>query len=236
MLVNFKQKVKSLIVAEPSGSNEFAQDWTSKIASVPGWLSRNEALLLWEMSRCVNPGNRIVEIGSYEGRSTVALALGSAGAQVQAVDPHTGDISEVEQGFVIDTWTKFQRNIARCGVSHVVVAVRDTSSSASKNYTGPPIELLFIDGWHSTEAVIADIEGWHKHLAPDASVVVDDWVYPPVAAGILKSSHLLPVIVGAVGKDLVFSNNLQVRNLAITRAAKRRARISNPIKIMGNLV
>lgn len=231
-----RHSIKSHVVAEPTGAPEFNQDWTTRIDTVPGWLSRSEALLLWEMSSCVDPDHAIVEIGSYEGRSTVALASGSAGAKVIAIDPHTGDISQIEQGFTVDTWIRFQENITRCGVESLISAVRDTSVSAAKRYLGPQVELLFIDGWHSTDAVQADIQEWSQHLAPVASVVIDDWTSPAVAAGIINCEHLLPTMVGAVGKDLVFSNSSRVRSLASVRAAKRGAILSSPRRVMQRMI
>lgn len=232
MLTNLKLRFISLVVAEPNGSASFDYDWTARIDTVPGWLSRNEALLLWEISGCVQGANAIVEIGSYEGRSTIALATGSTGARVTAVDPHTGDKTEVDEGLTVDTWDRFRANLLRTGVEKLVDPVRDSSVSAAEKYNGAPVELLFIDGWHSREAVIADIQAWRAHLAPNASVVIDDWYLPEVAAGVLDSEHLLPPLAGAVGKDLVFTNSELVLELPIMRAARRRARITNPYKIM----
>jgi len=131
---------------------------------------------------------------------------------------------------------RFQENVARCGVAALVVAVRDTSVSAAAQYTGPPVQLLFIDGWHSTEAVEADITGWIGHLAPETSVVIDDWTSPQVAAGILKCQYLLPKMLGAIGKDLIFSNDPNVKDLATIRAAKRGALLLSPLKLMQQIV
>jgi hypothetical protein len=42
-----------------------------------GWLERDEAFFLYELSKAVEDELAIVEIGSYEGKSTVALSAGS---------------------------------------------------------------------------------------------------------------------------------------------------------------
>ena len=60
------------------------------IDETPGWLSLDEAALLYHLARQTTTGS-IVEVGSYRGRSTVALAKGAlAGGNrpVYAVDPH----------------------------------------------------------------------------------------------------------------------------------------------------
>jgi hypothetical protein len=82
--------------------------------------------------------------------------------------------------------------------------VRALSVDAAGTYDGPPVGLLFVDGWHSTDAVVADVESWRPHLAPDPIVVFDDHPDPEVAAGVAKVEATLPPRLGACGKDLVF--------------------------------
>src|SRR2546422_11389447 len=104
------------------------------LAGVEGWLYFNEAWALHEMVR--NLGSRepavyVVEIGSWKGRSTIALALGvqARGAgTVFAIDPHTGAPDGVTFGWIGShtaggppvTVTEFQRNIAAAGVASLV--------------------------------------------------------------------------------------------------------------------
>jgi hypothetical protein len=37
------------------------------------------------------------------------------------------------------------------------------------------VDLLYVDGWHSYEAVVADGEAWLPHLSPRGVVVFDDY-------------------------------------------------------------
>jgi len=62
------------------------------LADVPGWLGDEEALALYELARGCTGRGAIVELGSWRGRSTICLALGSkdgSGVPVIAVDRHT---------------------------------------------------------------------------------------------------------------------------------------------------
>ena len=61
------------------------------VAGVEGWMTDAQARRLWDGARRVAPGGRIVEIGSFRGRSTIVLAS-AAGRDVAvvAIDPHGG--------------------------------------------------------------------------------------------------------------------------------------------------
>ena len=47
------------------------------LAGVPGWLSDEEAVALYELAKDCTGRGVIVEIGSFKGRSTICLGLGS---------------------------------------------------------------------------------------------------------------------------------------------------------------
>lgn len=66
------------------------------------------------------------------------------------------------------------------------------SVDAAAIYDGPAIGLLFIDGWHSTEAVEEDVHSWLPYLAPQRTIVFDDWERPEVGQGIKTSAHWFP--------------------------------------------
>ena len=59
-----------------------------RVLRTDGWLTADEAQGLAALAANTDSSDVIVEIGSYRGRSTIALALGSRGASVFAVDPH----------------------------------------------------------------------------------------------------------------------------------------------------
>ena len=188
----------------------FLRAWPS-IDPVDGWLTKLEAELLFALARDVPAGHAIVEIGSYKGRSTLTFSAGAgSGVPIFAVDPHTGDRTQVERGEVVDTWAEFRANLASAGTQSVV-PVRAPSVEAAKSYRGPEIGLLFIDGWHSTEAVLADWESWRPFLSTAPTIVFDDWNHPEVRIAIDSLLPHLPGRVGAVGKDEVFADRVPRR-------------------------
>jgi len=67
---------------------DFAEAW-QKASKVEGWLSQGQGRVLFDGARGVSAPNRIVEIGSHLGRSTILLALASSpDVRVTAIDPY----------------------------------------------------------------------------------------------------------------------------------------------------
>ena len=57
------------------------------IDPVGGWLTRDQARVLFDAVRSLPRGSTVVEVGSHQGRSTLALALARPDVTVVAVDP-----------------------------------------------------------------------------------------------------------------------------------------------------
>lgn len=213
--------LKKFYLPKLNRSHNFHLLFETHVSRITGWLSEDEAQFLYELSGFVEKGQRIVEVGSYEGKSTVSLALGARNeVLVVAVDPHQGDISEVQAGKVVNTYEKFLSNIKFAGVDQRILVKKMSSVDAAKDYTGEPIGLLFIDGWHSTAAVLEDIDAWLPYLHPEGIVVIDDWNDLEVKRAISQRRSKLPKLLGAVGKDLAFTNSNKLQQSEIGKFSK----------------
>lgn len=151
-------------------------DLAAALADVEGWLQDDEAFALHALARGT-PGDApvVVEIGSWKGRSTIAMALAFAqrgAGTVVAVDPHAGGYLRTELGE--DSWPEFQRNIAEAGMTDHVRPVVATSVEARQRFH-EPIDGLFVDGLHRYETVMADIDAWESLLRPGAWVAFHDF-------------------------------------------------------------
>jgi len=162
-----------------SAAEPKATDYFGIVAGVEGWLLDDEVELLYRLASGVTSGT-IVEIGSYRGKSTVTLALGSRDhyrVPVYAVDPHETFTGAMGFQFQPADRTAFLRNIVRCEVSEIVRVVNLPSCVAAAGWNRP-VELLWIDGDHRYESVKQDLNCWERHLAPGARVALHDSTDP----------------------------------------------------------
>jgi predicted O-methyltransferase YrrM len=159
-------------------------DHAAIACAIEGQISKAEAAALARLAAAVEPAAEIVEIGSYRGRSTVALALGSrsgAGARVYAVDPHVEFTGARGGRFGPTDRQELYGNLAAAGVGDLVAVVALGSVAAARAWDSKSVGLLFVDGDHAAEAVQADVDAWLPHLRPDAVVAFHDVDFAGVA-------------------------------------------------------
>jgi Methyltransferase domain len=145
---------------------------------VEGWLSDGQARRLFERAAGVPPAGRIVEIGSYRGRSAIVLANAAAGAEVVAIDPHAGNDRGPQEihGSASEgdaDHHAFLANLARAGVADRIRHVRLPSQDALGSVEGP-IDLLYVDGAHRLRPAIDDIARWGARVRPGGTMLVHD--------------------------------------------------------------
>jgi hypothetical protein len=147
---------------------------------IDGWLTRNEAATLHKLASKAN--GPIAEIGSWQGRSTAALALGSmAGSQqpVFAIDSFVGvpPLDRPTAGGQRPGWSSsspelLRANLDRVGVNGLVQIIAKPSLEAVDEI--PECSLLFIDGNHTYAAVKADLEAYLSKVALGGYVALHD--------------------------------------------------------------
>lgn len=156
-------------------------DWAevrAQVQAIEGFLSDAEAEYLYILAK--KCGGNIVEIGSWKGKSTVCLALGSkagSGGKVIAIDPHQG-LADEHAGIhrLEDTEPIFRENIKRTGVDDIVIPLMVKSEEAVKGWT-EPISLLWIDGAHDYENAKRDFLLWEQHLKEGGVIAFHDALY-----------------------------------------------------------
>ena len=149
------------------------------LEGVDGWFSPEQVARVVERASGVPAGGRIVEIGSFRGRSMIAIARSAPeGVEIVAIDPHAGNDrgpQEIE-GFAdeaeIDSKV-FLTNLERAGVRDRVTYVRKFSHDALDDVPGP-IDMLHIDGAHRYGPASDDIASWGAKVADGGSVLIHD--------------------------------------------------------------
>lgn len=149
---------------------------------IDGWMSPLE--LAW-LAQWAKVSSNIVEIGSFQGRSTKALVQNAKGT-VTAVDTWGGDAStraalEAAGNRILTVmppeylFEEFQRNME--GHSNLIIK-RMKSLEAAASLNGDKFDLIFIDAGHDYVEVKADVEAWRPHLAPGGLLAGHD--YDPI--------------------------------------------------------
>jgi predicted O-methyltransferase YrrM len=143
---------------------------------VEGWLTEEQARRLFERAA---EASRIVEIGSFRGRSAIVMALAVApGAELVAIDPHAGNDrgpqeieADAERGEADNR--AFFANLERAGVAERVRHVRLPSQDALGAVSGE-LDLLYVDGAHRYAPARDDLARWGERVRPGGRMLVHD--------------------------------------------------------------
>ena len=151
----------------------------TSVADVEGWMSPDQARRLYDAARTAAPGQRIVEIGSFRGRSMIVLASAAEpGVELVAIDPHAGNDRGPQEleGFAAeaqDDHAVFNRNLAAAGVAERVRHVRSFSDAALVDVPGA-VQVLYVDGAHRYAPARADIRDWGNRVEPGGTMLIHD--------------------------------------------------------------
>ena len=149
--------------------------------NVPGHLQQNEALFLGILAACVPASGAIVEIGSFQGRSTVMLAKVAShygGGPVVAIDPHNSPILlDHSNGAGASSYEQFLHSLRSNEVEKFVEPHVAYSTDVAKAWNRP-IRILWIDGDHSLKGASDDLDAFLPYLVPHGVVAFHDALNP----------------------------------------------------------
>jgi len=151
--------------------------------SIPGMIEPASGKLLYTLCFFQSEQGDVVEIGSWQGRSTSFLGRAveaSGNGALFAVDHFKGNVGK-EQFYVVgkddlsDLESGFNANMERVGLSGVVNLLNMPNTEAAEMLAGRRIRFLFIDGDHTSEGVKKDLDLFSPLLVDGSIVVFDDF-------------------------------------------------------------
>lgn len=175
-------------------------------------------LALADFAAQVPTDQEIIELGVFQGRSALQLAWGASlghGAHVTGIDPWDLPGNVYDPPFTESSSRRWAfHHVKTLGFSRRISLVHGFSADVARTYAGPPVGLLYVDGDHTKEGARRDIEAWAPHLAPGATIAVDDYHHPDWP-GVAEAVDEL-VAEGVLEPVQVFHDRLAVTRLTTT--------------------
>jgi len=150
------------------------------LSECKGGVSGEEGLALYRYAaECA--GGDIVEIGSFRGKSAVALATGAIRSRVQVfcVEPHREFTGVYGGKFGPQDRGAFYQVMLQTALFEKVALINLPSRDAARAWR-QPIGLLFVDGDHSLRGVKGDFEAWDPHVCLGGIIAFDDATDPAI--------------------------------------------------------
>ena len=125
---------------------------------VEGWCDFRD--LYTAIARTLPDGATMVEVGVWKGQSVIHLAqrmqdMGKR-CMIHAIDTFQGDDDTGRES----TLVQFTENIERAGVGGIVYPMADESILAATRFEAGELDVVFIDGAHDYDSVLADLKAW----------------------------------------------------------------------------
>lgn len=132
---------------------------------MPGFLLPSAADRLYRAAADVPLGGRIVELGSFAGKSLVCLAHG---AKSRGLESPAG-LTAIDLSFH-DRWAD---TVEHFGLGDMVEPIEMSSLDAADGWTAP-ISLLYIDAHHGLAHARADFVVWEIFVVEGGVIALDD--------------------------------------------------------------
>ncbi len=143
------------------------------------WASNQFAVWYRVLSPLRNKPLRILEIGSWEGRSAIFFLNFFARATIACIDTFQGNSEEQQyqhmRSGLAGVEQRFDQNLAEFGTR--VEKIASSSSAALRQLAAQrrQFDLAYIDGDHRRDQVMADSLGVWQVLAPGGIIIWDDY-------------------------------------------------------------
>lgn len=181
----------------------FIPDLITKFKNIPGMIDEEDGIFLYLLSSVISLNGDIIEIGSWQGKSTCFLASSCkdfSNGIVHAIDPFTGNPGKEKHYKIIrddlsDLKENFIKNIKSRGLEDYIKLYNMTSEKAFLQMKKVRARLIFIDGNHDYKYVKSDIKNFSHLLLNHGIMVLDDY------------KNTFPGVVQAASEEIIKSDN-----------------------------
>jgi predicted O-methyltransferase YrrM len=158
----------------------FTSDWFSK--NIPIWTSK---LATFKQQ---HPSPEILEIGSYEGRSTLFFLTHFPESRLTVVDMWGGNDESAGGPMVSPVEARFDSNVGEYKAR--ITKMRGKSAECLGRLVATPkqFDLIYVDGSHYADDVIVDAALSWSLLRAGGTMIFDDYIYVDYRYGARKSS------------------------------------------------
>lgn len=159
---------------------------------IPGWFNYSETYDI--IVDQINSDGKIVEIGSFLGRSTHYLATslynaGKENVKIYAIDTFEGSSEHVNLKLPKDFSSIFKENLEFFIEKRIVIPCQGRSDDPKilERFEEATIDFIMVDGAHEYEPVMNDIINWWPKLKPEGVMFGDDYELASVEQAVKKS-------------------------------------------------
>jgi len=151
-----------------------------KARDIPGYVGYREFRALGMLLAGARGEGANVEIGSFQGKSTIGLAHLAAHygfGPVVSIDPHDAPcVTDPMLGDLASSFESFQSALRSAGIAGHVEIHRARSADVAKGWNRP-IRFLWIDGDHTWAGVKLDFDLFSPFLVDGAMVALHDTLH-----------------------------------------------------------
>ena len=160
---------------------------------IQGWCDYED--LYTGFSEYLQNNSTFVEIGVWKGRSVCFLGeqlkLKNKTSKIFAVDTYKGSLNEEAHQKEVSklggsTLPLFLSYISDLGLSEIISPIEKNSTEASLIFDDESIDAIFIDGDHSYEGVLSDLNNWFPKMKKISVMSGHDFWAPTVKRAVLE--------------------------------------------------
>ena len=156
---------------------------------IPGWFNYSETYDI--IADQIPEDGKIVEIGSFYGRSTSYLATtlfnsGKENVKIYAVDTFEGSSEHANLDLPKDFLPEFRENLKFFIGREMVIPCQGRSDDPKilERFEEATIDYIMVDGAHEYEPVLDDMENWWPKLKLEGVMFGDDFQLESVSQAV----------------------------------------------------